>query len=85
MRVMAGRLAPDGGDIHFDGRSVQKTPAKRRDAMMVVQEFTSAGIWKCLLLRHPFVVKLGVDPPILLQPDDATPRAYDVRRLPISV
>ncbi len=33
----------------------------------------------------PFVVELGLDLPILLQPDDATLLAYDVRGLPVSV
>ncbi len=33
----------------------------------------------------PFVAELGLDLPILLQPDDATLLAYDVRGLPISV
>ncbi len=33
----------------------------------------------------PFVAELGIDLPILLQPDDAMLLAYDVRGLPVSV
>ncbi len=33
----------------------------------------------------PFVAELGLNLPILLQPDDATLLAYDVRGLPVSV
>ena len=48
MRMIAGLLAPDTGDIRFDGRSVLKTPAERRGAVMVFQ--------KHLLFPHLSVV-----------------------------
>ncbi|MFN8466984.1 MAG: ABC transporter ATP-binding protein [Caldilineaceae bacterium] len=38
MRMVAGLLAPSSGDILFDGRSVLRMPAERRDAVMVFQK-----------------------------------------------
>jgi ABC-type Fe3+/spermidine/putrescine transport system ATPase subunit len=38
MRMLAGLLAPSGGDIRFDGTSVLKLPAERRGAVMVFQK-----------------------------------------------
>jgi ABC-type Fe3+/spermidine/putrescine transport system ATPase subunit len=38
MRMIAGLLAPSGGDICFDGRSVTKVPAEKRGAVMVFQK-----------------------------------------------
>jgi ABC-type Fe3+/spermidine/putrescine transport system ATPase subunit len=48
LKLIAGLLAPDSGDIRFDGRSVLSLPAERRSAVMVFQEhalfpFMSAG------------------------------------------
>lgn len=49
MRMIAGLLPPDTGDIRFDGRSVLKTPAERRGAVMVFQ--------KHLLFPHLSIVE----------------------------
>ncbi len=38
MRMIAGLLAPDAGDIRFDGRSVLAIPAEQRGAVMVFQK-----------------------------------------------
>ncbi len=38
MRMVAGLLAPTGGDVRFDGRSVLRTPPERRGAVMVFQQ-----------------------------------------------
>ncbi|MBL8095873.1 MAG: ABC transporter ATP-binding protein [Anaerolineales bacterium] len=37
LRLIAGLLKPEQGDIHFDGRSMAATPAERRGAVMVFQ------------------------------------------------
>ena len=39
MKMIAGILMPTGGDILFDGRSVLSTPAERRGAVMVFQNY----------------------------------------------
>ena len=49
MRMIAGLLAPDAGDIRFDGRSVLNIPAERRGAVMVFQ--------KHLLFPHLSVIE----------------------------
>ena len=38
MRMVAGLLSPTAGDILFDGRSVLRTPAEQRSAVMVFQK-----------------------------------------------
>ena len=38
LKMIAGLLAPSGGDILFDGRSVLDIPAERRSAVMVMQK-----------------------------------------------
>lgn len=38
LRMVAGLLAPSGGDIRFDGRSVRHVPAEKRGAVMVFQK-----------------------------------------------
>ncbi len=48
LKLIAGLLDPDSGDIRFDGRSVLALPAERRGAVMVFQQhalfpFMSAG------------------------------------------
>jgi ABC-type Fe3+/spermidine/putrescine transport system ATPase subunit len=48
LKLIAGLLAPEKGDIRFDGRSVLALPAEKRGAVMVFQEhalfpFMSAG------------------------------------------
>jgi len=44
LRLIAGLLAPSGGDVRFDGRSVVATPPERRGVALVFQ--------KPLLLPH---------------------------------
>ncbi|SVA92633.1 uncharacterized protein METZ01_LOCUS145487, partial [marine metagenome] len=39
MKMIAGILMPTGGDILFDGDSVLSTPAERRGAVMVFQNY----------------------------------------------
>lgn len=38
LRVIAGLVAPDSGEVAFDGRSVLETPPERRGAVMVFQD-----------------------------------------------
>ena len=38
LRLIAGLLQPNGGDVLFDGRSVLATPPEKRGATMVFQE-----------------------------------------------
>ncbi|MEM7333344.1 MAG: ABC transporter ATP-binding protein [Chloroflexota bacterium] len=38
LRLIAGLLQPDAGDIQFNGRSVLKVPAERRGAVMMFQQ-----------------------------------------------
>jgi len=38
MRMIAGLLAPNAGDLLFDGKSMLKTPAEKRGAVMVFQK-----------------------------------------------
>jgi ABC-type Fe3+/spermidine/putrescine transport system ATPase subunit len=59
LKMAAGLLSPDSGDVLFDGLSVLNVPAERRDAVMVFQEhslfpFMSVGenIGFGLKVRH---------------------------------
>ena len=38
LRMIAGLLAPTGGDVKFDGQSMLDTPVERRGAVMVFQQ-----------------------------------------------
>ena len=38
MRMIAGLLAPSAGDVLFAGKSMGKTPAEKRGAVMVFQK-----------------------------------------------
>jgi ABC-type Fe3+/spermidine/putrescine transport system ATPase subunit len=38
LRLVAGLLQPTGGDLLFDGRSILRTPAEKRGAVMVFQQ-----------------------------------------------
>lgn len=38
LKVIAGLLAPEAGEVRFNGRSVNRTPAERREAAMVFQK-----------------------------------------------
>jgi len=40
LRMIAGLIEPDTGDIHFDGDSVARLPPERRGAVMVFQQPT---------------------------------------------
>ena len=40
LRMIAGLIEPDAGDIHFDGESVVRLPPERRGAVMVFQQPT---------------------------------------------
>ncbi|MCA1666599.1 MAG: ABC transporter ATP-binding protein [Thermomicrobia bacterium] len=40
LRMIAGLIEPDAGDIHFDGASVARVPPERRGAVMVFQQPT---------------------------------------------
>jgi ABC-type Fe3+/spermidine/putrescine transport system ATPase subunit len=40
LKMIAGLLSPTSGDILFDGESVLRVPAERRNAVMVFQEHT---------------------------------------------
>jgi ABC-type Fe3+/spermidine/putrescine transport system ATPase subunit len=37
MKIIAGLLRPDAGDVRFDGQSILRTPPERRGAVMVFQ------------------------------------------------
>lgn len=38
LKIIAGLLAPDGGDILFDGKSIKSIPAQKREAVIVFQD-----------------------------------------------
>ncbi|MBF6594488.1 MAG: ABC transporter ATP-binding protein [Thermaceae bacterium] len=57
LRMVAGFLQPDGGDIRMDGKSLLRLPPERRPTGMVFQRYT---LWPHMSVWHNVAFGLGL-------------------------